>query len=131
VVWSDIGRNPTALVLEAGSPVVPLNTCYVLATRDMHDALALACILNSALAAAWLAAVAEPARNGYRRFMAWTIGRLPLPENWDRARDILEPVGREAFSGRQPSQSELLDCVLAAYRIRWSSIAPLIEWQLA
>lgn len=129
VVWRDIGRSPTALVLEAGSPVVPLNTCYVLATRDMHDALALACILNSPLAAAWLAAVAEPARNGYRRFMAWTIGRLPLPENWDRARDLLEPLGREALSGHEPSQSELLERVLAAYRIRWSSIAPLIEWQ--
>ena len=64
VVWADFGRRPSALVLPAGDPTVPLNSCYALPCRDPRDALAVAALLNSPLAAAWLNALAEPARGG-------------------------------------------------------------------
>jgi hypothetical protein len=58
VVWSDFGRSPRAAYLAPGEPTVPLNSCYVLATDDAIDALALTALLNSPAAAAWLNAIA-------------------------------------------------------------------------
>jgi hypothetical protein len=128
VVWADIGRVPQALVLEAGDPTIALNTCYVLRTRDLDDALTLAAILNTPLAAAWLGAIAEPARGSYRRFMAWTVARLPLPDDWARARALLAPLGARARSGDPPARTELLAAVLDAYRVRLRTMAPLLGW---
>jgi Eco57I restriction-modification methylase len=128
VVWADVGRSPVALILPPGDRTVPLNTCYVLRCRDLEDAFTLAALLNSVLVGAWLGALAEPARGGYRRFMAWTVARLPVPDNWDRARRILAPLGRRAFEGGAPSRGELLDAVLAAYRIRLATVSPLLGW---
>ncbi|MEO6443545.1 MAG: DNA methyltransferase, partial [Gemmatimonadaceae bacterium] len=93
VVWADMSRGPRASVLPSGSRVIPLNTCYVLRCRDDEDAAALAALLNSPLAAGWLDAVAEPARGGFRRYLGWTVARLPIPADWARARGILSPLG--------------------------------------
>ncbi|HWH51856.1 MAG TPA: DNA methyltransferase, partial [Gemmatimonadaceae bacterium] len=73
VVWCDMGREPRAAVLEAGDPRVPLNSCYVARCSDLVDADTLATLLNSAVARAWLNAIAEPARGGYRRYFGWTM----------------------------------------------------------
>jgi hypothetical protein len=128
VVWADLGRVPQALVLPAGDRTVPLNSCYVLAARDDEDALTLAALLNSALAAAWLGALAEPARGGYRRFLAWTVARLPVPDDWARARELLAPLGERALRGESPSRTELLEAALDAYRLRLRTVAPLLGW---
>jgi hypothetical protein len=128
VVWADLGRSLQAMVLREGDRTVPLNTCYVLSTRDLTDALALAALLNSPVADAWVGAVAEPARGGYRRHFAWTMARLPVPDDWARARDVLAPLGEQGFRGDPPSRAELLGAVLDAFRIRFPTIAPLIEW---
>jgi hypothetical protein len=128
VVWADMGRSLQALVLEAGDRTVPLNTCYVLATRDLVDAMALAALLNSPVADAWIGAIAEPARGRYRRHFAWTMARLPVPDDWARARDILAPLGERGLRGERASRSELLTAVLDAFRMRHRTIAPLIEW---
>ena len=128
VVWADVGRSPMALILLAGDRTVPINTCYVVRCRDLEDAFTLAALLNSALVAAWLGALAEPARGGYRRFMAWTVARLPLPDDWDRARRTLAPLGHRALAGASPSRGELLDAALDAYRIRLATVAPLLGW---
>lgn len=58
VAWADVSRGPRACVLPARSPVVPLNSCYVLSCRDDVDAAAFATLLNTPLAAAWLDALA-------------------------------------------------------------------------
>ncbi|MGH7678285.1 MAG: Eco57I restriction-modification methylase domain-containing protein [Gemmatimonadaceae bacterium] len=121
VVWADFGKRPRALVLPAGDPAVPLNTCYVLRCRDDMDAWALAALLNSRLAAAWLNALAEPARGGYRRYLAWTVGLLPLPSDWQRARAILAGV-------RGADDAQLLDAALDAYRVTPDDVKPLLEW---
>ncbi|HJU66342.1 MAG TPA: DNA methyltransferase, partial [Gemmatimonadaceae bacterium] len=78
VVWADFGRAPRALVLPAGDPTVPLNSCYVVPCQTSEDAFTLAALLNSPLAAAWLSLLAEPARGGYHRYLAWTMSLLPL-----------------------------------------------------
>jgi hypothetical protein len=77
VCWPDLGRRVAAAVPAAG--MVPLNTVYGVATRSIADARALAAWLN----ARWLTALAilsaDPARGGYRRFNARTVGGLPVP----------------------------------------------------
>ena len=128
VVWADLGRSLQALVLEAGDRTVPLNTCYVMVMRDRMDAMALAALLNSPVADAWVGAIAEPARGGYRRHFAWTMARLPVPDDWARSRDILAPLGQRGLNGSPPGRAELMAAVLDAFRVRHRTVAPLVEW---
>jgi hypothetical protein len=125
VVWPDIGRAPRAAVIAPSDPVVPLNTCYVSILQEETDALALTTLLNSALAAAWLNVLAEQARGGYRRYMAWTISLLPLPHDWTRAREILAAVARKSAI---PSDSDVLDAVMRSYMVSHEQVAPLLAW---
>lgn len=128
VVWADMGRTPRALVLDAGDATVPLNSCYVVPCDDPVDAHALAALLNSALAAAWLHVLAEPARGGYHRYLGWTMSLLPLPANWSRARSLLAPLAARALNGDAPGACELNDAATRAYRLRPADVAPLIAW---
>ena len=131
VLWADLGRAPRATMVPAGDPIIPLNSCYVTLCREEQDALALVAILNSPLADAWLAALAEPARGGYHRFLGWTMSLLPLPRDWLRARDILAPLAVEVMGRDQELQRigpELLDACLAAYRVRHHDVEPLLTW---
>jgi len=130
VVWADFGRAPTAALLEPGDRAVPLNTCYVVRCADRDDAVALVTLLNSPLAAAWLAALAEPARGGYRRYLGWTVSLLPLPGPWDRARRHLIGVGERALLGQPPSDAELLDAAVLAYGLRLSAVSALLDWNI-
>jgi hypothetical protein len=130
VVWSDIGRTPRALVLRAGDPTVPLNSCYVVRAPSHDDALALCALLNSSVAAAWLATIAEPARGGYHRYLGWTLARLPLPREWPRAVRILAPLAGGAITGTPPDAATLADAVIRAYRVRARELGPLLTWCL-
>jgi hypothetical protein len=128
VVWCDIGRTPRALVLDAGDPTVPLNSCYVQRCRDTEDALAFAALLNSALAASWLGILAEPARGGYHRYLGWTMALLPIPRDWPHARALLAPLGRRARDGETVTPHELLVAAVRAYRVRPDDLVPMLEW---
>ena len=128
VVWNDIGKSPRALVLAMGDRTVPLNSCYVARAPSMDDAFALCALLNSSLAAAWLAAIAEPARGGYCRFLGWTLSRLPLPADWPRTVALLAPIGRAAHEGAPPNPATLTDVVIRAYRVRHAQLAALMTW---
>ncbi len=128
VVWADMGRTPRALLLGAGDPTVPLNSCYVVPCDDHDDALALTALLNSPLAASWLNVLAEPARGGYHRYLGWTVALLPLPRDWRCARDTLAPLTERALRGQVPSNCELLEAAARAYGLRAAEIAPLIAW---
>jgi hypothetical protein len=130
VVWSDISRVPRAVVLEPGDPTVALNSCYVLPLRSSDEAHAVAALLNSAPVAAWLCALAEPARGGYRRFLGWTLARLPIPTKWDRAVEELAPIGRAAARGEAPDPHTLATAVARAYAIRLPKLEPLMTWCL-
>ena len=86
VVWPDLARQLSAVALTgaAAAELVPLNTCYVIATLRAHDALALAAWLNATWLRAIAALAALPAAGGYRRFGAAPIGSLPLPAAAER-----------------------------------------------
>ena len=128
VVWCDFGRAPRAALLPAGDPTVPLNSCYVVACNEQEDAEALTALLQSPVAAAWLALLAEPARGGWRRHLGWTMARLPLPRDWERARALLAPLARRAFVGEPPSTQELIEDAARAYRVRLSDLEALLTW---
>ncbi|MGI8618959.1 MAG: Eco57I restriction-modification methylase domain-containing protein, partial [Gemmatimonadaceae bacterium] len=127
VVWADVGKRPRAAVLDKGDDSVPLNTCYVVRCRDNREALTLAAILNSDVAAAWLNLFAEPARGGYHRYLGWTLALLPLPRDWAAACASLPEMARHAMSERIGSR-DLLEAVLCAYGVRFDEIAPLLAW---
>ena len=131
VLWADLGRAPRATILDAGDPTVPLNSCYVAICADDDDARTLAALLNSPIAEAWLGALAEPARGGYRRFLGWTMALLPLPRDWSRARSLLAPMASAAMR-RACADGELrdalLDATLAAYGLHHEELAPLLTW---
>jgi hypothetical protein len=128
VVWADMGRTPRAAVIPAGDPVVPLNSCYVVPCDRDDDAYALAALLNSPVAAAWLNSLAEPARGGYRRYLGWTVALLPLPRDWERARTLLAPLARRASAGQPPDDDALLAAAARAYRLRPADLEPLLAW---
>lgn len=129
LVWADFGRTLRTLVLDAGDPTVPMNTCYVLRTPALDDAYALDALLSSPVASAWLDAIAEPARGGWRRFLGWTVAALPIPDDWLRARLLLAPIGRRRAIGDPPSPDEHIAVVASAYGLDPRAIAPLIAWQ--
>ena len=128
VVWGDVGREPRASVLLPGDTRVPLNTCYVVRCPDASDAFALAALLNGPLARAWLDGLAEPARGGYRRYLGWTMSLLPIPDEWQRARDVLAPLGESGACGRPPSDQQLLDASLTAYGADRPAMTALVAW---
>jgi hypothetical protein len=75
-----------------------------------------------------LNAVAEPARGGWHRYLAWTVSLLPIPRDWSFARATLAPLTERALLGSAPGEQELLGAVCRAYRLKTSEIAPLVAW---
>lgn len=81
LVWADMGRRLTACALTDGpdASLIPLNTCYVAATRSGAEAERLSAWLNSG----WVRAIARlgavPAAGGFHRYTAALVSRLPLP----------------------------------------------------
>jgi hypothetical protein len=124
VVWADLARAPHPRLLAPGDPHVPLNTCYVAAFDDPLDARAVAALLAAPPIVAWLGALAEPARGGYRRHLAWTVALLPLPRHWARARLRLAPL-----VGATPEA--LTRAVADAYELPPATLAPLLAWDAA
>jgi len=128
VVSADFGLTPRAIVLEAGEPHIALNSCYVVSCATPNNAYALAAILNSSLASAWLNSLAEPARGGYRRYLGWTLSLLPIPADWPRARALLAPIGERAMRGDVSADGEILDAVLDAYKLDRVQVQHLLSW---
>jgi hypothetical protein len=116
------------MVAAPGDSVIPLNTCYAVSCDTLDDADALAALLNSPLVSAWLNVVAEPARGGYRRYLGWTVSLVPLPSDWEHARQCLAPFGARAMKGNVPTDDELLGAVLDAYRLELADVQPLLSW---
>jgi hypothetical protein len=96
----------------------------------MTDAHALAVLLNGPLVAAWLNTLAEPARGGYRRYLGWTMSLLPVPNDWQRARELLAPLGERARLGDAPTREEMLSAALGAYGLEVRDVEPLLSWMV-
>lgn len=131
LIWADFGLRPRAIVIEPGDPVVPLNSCYAIGCSTLDDAHGLAALFNGPLVSAWLNVLAEPARGGYRRYLGWTVSLLPLPREWECAREHLAPLGARGMSGDAPSDTELLRAALDAYRLTLEDVQPLLSWTSA
>jgi hypothetical protein len=121
VVWADVARALRPRVLPSGDAAVPLNSCYVLRCRDAIDARTFAALLASPVAGGWFAALAEPARGGYRRHLAWTVALLPIPADWERARTSL------GTSIGVPD----VERIAAAYGVRVDDVVALGAWDRA
>lgn len=128
VIWADFGLTPRAIVVEAGDPLVALNSCYFVNCETVRDAHALATLINGPLVATWLNILAEPARGGYRRYLGWTMAVLPLPRDWNLAREELAPIGERAMLGEVPPQDEMVDAALGAYGVSSREMEPLLSW---
>ena len=126
VIWSDIGKRPRAIAVDAGNDLVPLNTCYAVQCPSVVDARALATLLNGPLVAAWLDVIAEPARGGYRRYLGWTMALLPIPGHWEAARESLASLSGASAAGA--SDAELLSAALTAYGLTRAEAEPLLQW---
>jgi hypothetical protein len=130
VVWADIGKRLRCIVLPAGDPTVPLNTCYVLRTTSDTDAWALHALLVSPLAAAWLDTLAEPARGGFRRYLGWTVATLPVPANWPAARHALAEIGRCNARGTAVPDVEVNRVTAHAYGVALHDVQALLDWHV-
>jgi hypothetical protein len=53
---------------------------------------------------------------------------LPLPSDWDYARELLAPLAMRAMCGDLPTDEELLAAALDAYRATLPDIQPLLSW---
>ena len=127
LISADFGLTPRATVVEAGDPHVALNSCYVVSCPTSRDAHALATLLNSCLAAAWLNSLAEPARGGYRRYLGWTLSLFPIPRNWNRARVLLAALYERAIRDDLPSDAEILSAVLDGYELDLVDVQALLS----
>jgi hypothetical protein len=63
-------------------PLVALNTVYFFPVRDDQDALALSALLAALPGRVFARSIAERAKDARFRFLAWTIGAIPLPAAW-------------------------------------------------
>lgn len=138
VVWADIARTMRPLVLQAGDPTVPLNSCYVIRTASIEDAWALSALLSSPLAAAWFTALAEPARGGFKRYMGWTVATLPVPREWATVRASLAAFSKrhhpltttsESTGQRDDRVNEHLELVAGAYGLTLAHVEPLLNFR--
>lgn len=138
VVWADIARTMRPVVLPAGDPTVPLNSCYVLRTASLDDAWAICALLSSPVAAAWFAALAEPARGGFHRYMGWTVATLPVPRDWLSVRPTLAKFGKvylnsgagsgEAHHSAMDRTTLHLEIAAHAYGLTVADVQPLVHW---
>jgi hypothetical protein len=116
-VWADLARRLVAAPLTGaeGAPLVPLNSCYVVAASTADTARMLAAWLNARPIGRLATVGAVPAAGGARRYTARTVGALPLPA---AAREDPALVALATRLARDPSQREALqeeldDSVLA------------------
>ena len=81
VIWPDLARTLLAVALTEADEelLVPLNSCYVIATRDRDTALSLAAWFNCTWIREAARAAADRAASGFARFNARVVRDLPLP----------------------------------------------------
>jgi hypothetical protein len=110
VVWSDLARRLAAapLIGRTGLDAIPLNTCYLIPTRDSATAIRLTAWLNSTWCRSAAAATADPASGGFFRFNARVVSALPCPPEVPEHPELLD-LGRRGMRG-ELSQESLDDC---------------------
>lgn len=102
VIWGDLARRLEAASLPEAT-AVPLNSCYVIATREAHHAGTLTAWLNSSWIRALARLSAEPAAGGAARFGARAVGAVPWVESILAHPDL----------GHVAAEPETLDTIVA------------------
>ena len=105
VVWADLSRHLAAVRLP--SRFVPLNSCYLAVAPDADAAGRLTAWLNSTWIGVLARLGADPARGGFARFNARTVGALPWPAAASRDRSLC------TFSSDVPDVRSALDLRVA------------------
>lgn len=77
VAWADLARRLKAVALPR--KILPLNSCYFAVVSNANEANALTAWLNSSWIGILARLGADPARGGFARFNARTVGALPWP----------------------------------------------------
>ncbi len=116
VIWADVARRLEAAPLTGrpGSETIPLNSCYVIPTRNAATALRLSAWLNSTWSRAIARSAADPASGGFARFNARVIAAIPCPAAALRDPALLE-LAHRGVEGRLVQEelddrcAELLD----------------------
>lgn len=94
VTWSDLAPRLRAAPLP-DRHYIPVNSCYVIAVENEARMNAVAAWLNAAPIRALARLSAEPAANGYARFRASNVGRVPLPAGVLDSRELANIATRE------------------------------------
>ncbi len=113
VIWADVARRLEAAPLtgKSGSETIPLNSCYVLPTRNAATALRLSAWLNSTWSRAVARSAADPASGGFARFNARVVATIPCPADALHDTALLE-LAHRGVEGRLV-QEDLDDCCAA------------------
>ena len=88
VAWPDLARRIEAVALPRD--VLPLNSCYLAVVANAEAARVLTAWLNSRWIGAMARLGADPARGGYSRFNARTVGALPWAGSAPTDRRLVE-----------------------------------------
>ncbi|MFW6078625.1 MAG: Eco57I restriction-modification methylase domain-containing protein [Gemmatimonadota bacterium] len=127
VLWHDLADTLKAVASPARvrgidgrpRPLVPLNTVYCLPVDDDDRALLLAAYLNARPFRTFARAIAQRAKDARFRFLAWTVGLVPLPHDWadgphaDRLLRISRAAHRDGGIDDDETR-EALDATVAA-----------------
>lgn len=122
VAWKDLSRGVAAAVLPdvvhingVAFPLVPNQTLYAVDAVSLDEAYAIAAVLNSTIAGALLAAVAERAKDAHYRYFGRTVAALPWPDVTSE-RERLVRLSRRAHRGADVER-ELDEAVARLYGV--------------
>ena len=117
VAWKDLSRGVAAAVLPdvvnaAGQsfPLIPNQTLYMIDAVSLDEAYVIAAVLNSTIAGALLASVAERAKDAHYRYFGRTVAAMPYADarpEWDK----LVRVSRRAHRGADVAED--IDALVA------------------
>jgi hypothetical protein len=111
VAWADVARRLEAVAIPAG--VVPLNSCYFAIAPDRATLLALTAWLNSTWLRALASLGADPARGGFARFNARTVGALPWAPGAGGDPGLIEAALAAERTSEVPDAIPEIDAIVA------------------
>jgi len=130
VAWKDLSRGVAAAVLPdvvhidgQPFPLVPNQTLYAIDAVSLDEAYAIAAVLNSTIAGALLASVAERAKDAHYRYFGRTVGALPWPE-LGAEREAMVRLARRAHRGGDV-MSEIDARIARAYGVNTTELVVL------
>ena len=109
VVWRDISQELNACFIR-DPKVIPVNTVYYIPVQTEDEGYLLSAYLNSSVVRAFCRYHAEHARNDYRRYFAWVIGKLPWfldMETYPRETERIIELSKASHKAQQHQLTEL------------------------